>query len=110
MSILVEEFEGRDIVLLTPSQETLTVSVIETIQTLVETYSSRRVVLDLRLVRFVAAGDLGDDADWQGLWRDLDYGLQAASRELVLCNLHQELAEALQATRSDAAVEPRAGR
>lgn len=106
MSILVEEFEGRDVVLLMPSQESLTVGVIETIQTLVETHPSRRVVLDLRLVRFVAAGDVGDNANWQASWRDLEQSLQATSRELVLCNLHEELAEALQATCCDRAVEP----
>ncbi|MCC9608391.1 hypothetical protein LOC68_10515 [Blastopirellula sp. JC732] len=110
MAINVEQFEGRDVVLLMPTEELLSATVIEAIQTLTDTYLTKRVILDLRAIRSLVSGSLYPDAEPFSPLLKLQNRLQEGKRELVLCNLRTELAEVFRLIRFDKVLNVQADR
>ncbi len=105
MTLAREEYTGKSLIVLTPTDELLTADVIYEIDARIDSAVARQVVIDLKHVRSLASGSLYPDAEPIKPLLTLNQKLQKEKRQMVLWNLSSEIAEVFRITRIDQVLE-----
>ncbi len=101
MAVTREDVTEQGIVVLTPTDELLTADVVREIHAYTDSTSTKSIIVDFKIIRFLVSDSLYPDAAPITPLIVLHKKLSQEARRLVLCNLCIEIADVCRITRLD---------